>query len=447
MKLIFGIFRHAPSLGRSGYISSSSEDQETLNNEWGRMAQQLSDFIEKHCSGKEDGYQIIKSDTAEFKGFIVNQKPEYGEITFANDTFHGYFKNGRPHYLGYVKTPGMKLHGCFIDGHPEGYCRFKLGDASTERVWIKDKDKNSESEELDYQGINVIEPLQKFFDKIGPLNDGHHTITNSFGSYTGTIENNNPTNGTLILREFTYEGLFVNKLPHGEGTYRSPYLVYKGNFAFGKACGQGTSISLYGNKHIGMWENNSRQGQGKLYSASGDRYDGNWENDKRHGEGKYTLHGGGEAGGTWQNNELRDGWYTFPNGYHYKGQLNNGQPHGFGEMFYSRDLKYKGNWVNGKKEGPGKLIYSNGEVFDGLWKDDKKEGPGKLIDPNGVVFDGVWKDDKKEGAGKLIYSNSEAFHGVWQNDTLVEAATKRHSDDKDNASCGTNKPAEKKLKM
>jgi len=58
----------------------------------------------------------------------------------------------------------------------------------------------------------------------------------------------------------------------------------------------------------------------------------------------------------------------FTSGNKYKGQIENGRPHGEGVYLYSNGDKYKGEFVNGEKHGQGVETYADKRPKkDGLW--------------------------------------------------------------------------------
>ena len=85
----------------------------------------------------------------------------------------------------------------------------------------------------------------------------------------------------------------------------------------------------------GSWRNDKRDGRGLMKWSHGPVYEGGWRADLKHGKKADGL------GGT----------YTWPSGY-----------------------KYVGDWEDGKQSGQGECDYPNGSWYGGSWKDNKKHG-------------------------------------------------------------------------
>jgi antitoxin component YwqK of YwqJK toxin-antitoxin module len=86
----------------------------------------------------------------------------------------------------------------------------------------------------------------------------------------------------------------------------------------------------------------------------------------------------------------------------YKGQTENGKPHGWGKA-YSRDgSMYDGEWKDGLMDGKGQEFYPDGTLqYDGYYKDGFRHGRGKSYFKNGKLgFDGEWVRGQKVGGPK-----------------------------------------------
>ena len=132
------------------------------------------------------------------------------------------------------------------------------------------------------------------------------------------------------------------------------------------------------------------------------------------------------------------GLWIDPQGNYYKGELENGEANGEGEMFINNKIKYVGNFnnnlpnkkgkiinftdnsiyegdiVNGKKEGKGILKFSDGTEYEGDFIDDKYEGIGKLSFKNGCIYEGSFQNNSINGKGKYIYTDGKEYNGDFQ---------------------------------
>ncbi len=58
-------------------------------------------------------------------------------------------------------------------------------------------------------------------------------------------------------------------------------------------------------------------------------------------------------------------WVTLPGDRIYQGNLEEGEPYGFGTMVYPNGTHYQGEFVNGYREGRGTAIFSDGIRYQG----------------------------------------------------------------------------------
>ena len=96
-----------------------------------------------------------------------------------------------------------------------------------------------------------------------------------------------------------------------------------------------------------------------------------------------------------EKNYFENKFYIFDGGKRYKGEWNlNGEPHGFGVLFYTDGSKYEGEFRFGKQEGYGRILHHNGDVYYGKWTNDRADGYGVFKDASGARYEGEWKMDK-----------------------------------------------------
>ena len=72
----------------------------------------------------------------------------------------------------------------------------------------------------------------------------------------------------------------------------------------------------------------------------------------------------------------------------YTGQLEDGVPHGLGQMVYreedalEREI-YDGQWSGGCQSGQGSMKFRSGEIYSGTFLDNLPHGRGEFLYPNG----------------------------------------------------------------
>jgi len=49
----------------------------------------------------------------------------------------------------------------------------------------------------------------------------------------------------------------------------------------------------------------------------------------------------------------------------YEGQVENGEPHGWGKLTYLNDVVYEGDWRKGQEHGHGTITWRNGSLYSG----------------------------------------------------------------------------------
>lgn len=87
---------------------------------------------------------------------------------------------------------------------------------------------------------------------------------------------------------------------------------------------------------------------------------------------------------------------------HYKGQIKNGQRHGFGIYYYAdKKEKYKGYWQNDMRHGSGEYFFENGSVFRGIFVDDVPNGRG-VVKGKKISYFGDWEKGRMVGRFKFV---------------------------------------------
>ena len=83
----------------------------------------------------------------------------------------------------------------------------------------------------------------------------------------------------------------------------------------------------------------------------------------------------------------------------YKGELLNGEPHGYGEAKY-KNMTYEGHWKECLRHGYGVEIYESGNLFEGNFSHGRRCGYGVLYYADGSQDAGQWLGNKLSGYGR-----------------------------------------------
>ena len=92
------------------------------------------------------------------------------------------------------------------------------------------------------------------------------------------------------------------------------------------------------------------------------------------------------------------GWHEFGDetkDHKYVGKIENGKPHGRGNIAFADGDQYEGEFKNGKKHGQGTYTFHDGGKYVGEFKDGKKHGQGTETYPNGSKYVGEFKNGKR----------------------------------------------------
>lgn len=76
---------------------------------------------------------------------------------------------------------------------------------------------------------------------------------------------------------------------------------------------------------------------------------------------------------------------NYSDGSFYKGDIDNGVPHGKGLMTWVDGSTYDGEWLDGVHHGFGKYTWADGTHYVGEWFEGRMHGPGELIFASGAV--------------------------------------------------------------
>jgi hypothetical protein len=85
---------------------------------------------------------------------------------------------------------------------------------------------------------------------------------------------------------------------------------------------------------------------------------------------------------------------NYEDGAYYKGDIENGSPHGFGLMKWANGSTYEGNWVNAQITGVGVFNWIDGSSYSGEFLNGLMHGKGKHISSTGVICEGIFSQGK-----------------------------------------------------
>jgi hypothetical protein len=110
---------------------------------------------------------------------------------------------------------------------------------------------------------------------------------------------------------------------------------------------------------------------------------------------------------------LREPMVVMDNGF-YRGDVRDGEPHGYGSFYWKDGDVYTGTWKDGRRHGFGRLEWASGGSYEGEWRNGDRHGPGTIEYPDGGIYEGDWKDDRRDGVGVMTWANGDTYEGEWQ---------------------------------
>jgi hypothetical protein len=102
---------------------------------------------------------------------------------------------------------------------------------------------------------------------------------------------------------------------------------------------------------------------------------------------------------------------NYEDGAIYKGDIENDEPNGKGQMTWVDGSTYDGEWLEGMHHGQGKYTWVDGASYEGRWVNGVKEGLGKFTWTNGVIYEGQWSGGTMSGSGEMRYANGQVQKG------------------------------------
>ncbi len=164
------------------------------------------------------------------------------------------------------------------------------------------------------------------------------------------------------------------------------------------------------------------QEQDDWVSETGDSYRGEMQDGLPHGQGTITYAEDDKYSRKSYTGELENGvpngWgtmtYEYVDGeWVYEGQWQDGQEHGNGTLTRANGSQYAGDFENGDRSGKGTATYTDGSSYEGQWKNNIYHGQGIMKYANGDVYSGSWENQLRVGHGKMTYANGDVYIGNW----------------------------------
>lgn len=154
-------------------------------------------------------------------------------------------------------------------------------------------------------------------------------------------------------------------------------------------------------------------------------YRGEMLNGQKHGFGTLTCDNGDVYEGMFINDEQEGkGVFTYSNGYKYDGDFLKGKWHGQGKFTFADGGYYAGDFRAGKFHGNGTFVFAHGDKYDGYVVDNMRHGKGKYTFANKNIFEGEFLKNKMI-SGILhcdisshndVNNAKSSFHAVFDND-------------------------------
>ena len=353
-----------------------------------------------------------------------------GEIFYANkDRYKGSIEGCVPHGLGTLESHEHKFvyEGRFKKGHMHGLggvLRYSEGDVFEGEMCEGDMKEgkytfangdvyNGRFNDFlfDGEGMIVYKKKEKFKSYKGKFKNGQFhgegKITWHNGdTFTGIFENGHQKGkGYKETSKYIASGDFLRFKLHGHGSfinletrdyYEGPFIegvstTEEGElgtiwFADIDASSKKPKKSLTSKRYVGTFAKcGSISGRGKMWQTNGDYYEGCFERGLYHGKGRLELASKDVLEGDWvRGSILKDGAvYTFADHnqqfQEYRGEFEENQIQGFGEMKLRDGRRYVGDFYKGKFHGRGSIYSAQDpqkKIFEGFFEKGKKHGYG-----------------------------------------------------------------------
>ena len=97
--------------------------------------------------------------------------------------------------------------------------------------------------------------------------------------------------------------------------------------------------------------------------------------------------------------------HSFPDGSHYEGEAQQGEPHGQGTLTWPDGARYTGTFQAGQRTGYGLFTWPSGNYFEGEFKQGQRDGQGTFTWTNGARYVGAYRQGKRHGTGVFHHAN------------------------------------------
>ena len=233
-----------------------------------------------------------------------------------------------------------------------------------------------------------------------------------------------PTNAEIRKRSTVHwDGNCVNGYVSGYGTLQilqpdGKTQVFKGNYLNGLEDGPFEMRQEHNGRVVqiqGIWKGGTPQTASIQITGQNGRkttYKGELQDGQYSGQGEITYEDGTVYRGSFADNQPHGfGRASLADGRTYEGEHLKGVPSGRGKWQFQDGTVYEGDVQNATPHGKGRMIWTNGDTYDGDFESGIRTGIGVYRWRSGRVYEGEFKNNKVEGRGKYIEKNSDVAEG------------------------------------
>lgn len=147
-------------------------------------------------------------------------------------------------------------------------------------------------------------------------------------------------------------------------------------------------------------------------SDASSAYNGMLEDGVPHGWGQITWKNGDSYLGFWTQGERNGrGLYIWEDGTVFAGDFAHGKRTGWGATAWPTGGSYTGGYQEGQRHGHGVYTWANGDVYTGEFVLGERTGQGTLVKADGTVYTGGFVGGEFEGQGTIIFSDGSCYTG------------------------------------
>ena len=242
--------------------------------------------------------------------------------------------------------------------------------------------------------------------------------------YRGEFAKGRIVKGSAESRGEIYEGGFLDNVPNGRGTSRSPDgSAITGTYVRGLIESADVELTWPNrNRYRGEVDTRTRQmhGKGVMQYADGSVYEGEFNQGSLEGAGVLKRSDGEVRSGTFRGGQLDGkGSVLYANQARYEGEFRAGQRSGQGRLEFASGESYEGGFVADRYQGKGKMQYGDGSVYDGEFLAGDPSGTGTMTFPDGERYEGQFLYGRRHGNGRVTYASGETKEGEWKAGALT----------------------------